>query len=145
MSATPSQDAHSMRASVDTAAAGPDAGVLFQLSEWFAADTPQSFFLTAGAGSGKTHTLICLLERLTGMNPGHRSPKSPTDPLTDREAAFAEGLRTRGAQIGVITYTNIARDEVVTRLGGHPRVKVQTIHSFCWGLIEGFDAEIRGF
>jgi DNA helicase-2/ATP-dependent DNA helicase PcrA len=134
-----------MRASVDAAAAGPDAGVLFQLSEWFAADTPQSFFLTAGAGSGKTHTLICLLERLTGMDPGRRNQKAPTDPLTDREAAFAEGLRTRGAQIGVITYTNIARDEVVNRLGGHPRVKGQTIHSFCWGLIEGFDTEIRRF
>jgi DNA helicase-2/ATP-dependent DNA helicase PcrA len=83
---------------------------------------PRSFFLFAGAGSGKTRSLIKAINVV--------------------RAASGEVLRRRGQKIGVITYTNAACDEIVRRAEFDPVVQVSTIHSFAWGLIEGFDEDI---
>lgn len=86
---------------------------------------PQSFFLYAGAGAGKTRTLVTVLNELRG-GCGHR-------------------LRLRNQQIAVITYTNAACDEIIQRLGHDRLFDVRTIHSFAWALIEGFDEDIRAW
>ena len=87
-------------------------------------DNPQSFFLFAGAGSGKTRTLVNVLnEHLLGK--------------------FEKRLNIEGRKIAVITYTNAAKDEIIRRTKFHPLVQVSTIHSFAWYIIKGFDDDIR--
>ena len=84
---------------------------------------PRSFFLYAGAGSGKTGSLV---------NAVRHSMSS-----RGRELAL------RGQQIAVITFTNAAADEISSRLGFDPLVRVSTIHSFAWDLIQEFQEDIR--
>lgn len=86
-------------------------------------EAPRSFFLYAGAGSGKTSSLIKALEYIKERN------------LTR--------LRLRGQQVAVITFTNAACDEIVRRLRFDPTFYVSTIHSFAWKLIGGFNGDIR--
>lgn len=83
----------------------------------------RSFFLYAGAGSGKTRSLVEAI-RHTSREQGRQ-------------------LSLRGQQIAVITYTNAACDEIKQRLEFDPLVDVRTIHSFSWNLIEGYDGDIR--
>lgn len=85
---------------------------------------PRSFFLYAGAGSGKTRSLV-------------RAVRKTIDGEHGRQ------LTLTGKKIGVITYTNAACDEIKQRLEFDPRVEVMTIHAFSWSLIEGFNADIR--
>ena len=85
----------------------------------------QSFFLFAGAGSGKTRSLVSALTTL-------RSSVGPQ-------------LRLHAQRIGVITYTNAACDEIKRQLDFDPLIEVSTIHSFVWSLIKGFDNDIRAW
>lgn len=84
---------------------------------------PRSFFLYAGAGSGKTRSLVEAI-RTVCHEQGHR-------------------LSLTGRKIGVITFTNAACDEIKQRLEFDPRVEVKTIHSFAWSLIAGYETDIR--
>ncbi len=86
-------------------------------------DKPVSFFLFAGAGSGKTRSVVTALSRL--------------------RARHGRLLRLQGQRIGVITYTNAACDEIKSRLEYDPLIEVSTIHSFVWSLINGFNEDIR--
>ncbi len=86
-------------------------------------DKPKSFFLFAGAGSGKTRSLKTVLESLA-------------DDIGD-------DLRRAGRKIAVITYTNVACDEILRRVNSDPIFDVKTIHSFAWSLIEGRNHDIR--
>lgn len=86
-------------------------------------DKPTSFFLYAGAGSGKTRSLVEAI-RIVCRDQGRR-------------------LSLAGQKIGVITYTNAACDEIKQRLEFDPRVEVSTIHAFAWSLIGGYDGDIR--
>ncbi|NMJ44296.1 ATP-dependent helicase [Roseomonas sp. JC162] len=84
---------------------------------------PRSFFLYAGAGSGKTRSLVQAVRD-----------------LCERQG---RQLALTGQKIAIITYTNAARDEIVQRLEFDPRVDVSTIHAFAWSLIRGYDGDIR--
>ena len=86
---------------------------------------PRSFFLYAGAGSGKTRSLVNAIDRI-------------------RKDSRHE-LLLNGKKVAVITYTNAACDEIKTRLDFDPLVEVSTIHSFAWSLIGGFNADIRAW
>ena len=86
-------------------------------------DEPKSFFLYAGAGSGKTRALVTVLERLR-KNSRRR-------------------LCLGGRSVGVITYTNAARDEISRRLDSDPLISVSTIHAFAWELIGSHNYDIR--
>ena len=86
-------------------------------------EKPRSFFLYAGAGSGKTRSLVEAIRRVCHEQ-GRR-------------------LWLTGQKIGVITYTNAACDEIKQRLEFDPRVEVSTIHAFAWSLIAGHDGNIR--
>lgn len=83
----------------------------------------KSFFLFAGAGSGKTRSLVAALDHLRGT--------------------MGSSLKMRGQKVAVITYTKAARDEIIRRTQFDPVIAVSTIHSFAWTLIEGFNHDIR--
>ncbi|OOW72544.1 hypothetical protein Xmar_02265 [Xanthomonas axonopodis pv. martyniicola] len=100
-----------------------DNGVDEVIDQCLHLDTPQSFFMYAGAGSGKTRSLVGALGKLR---------------LRERERLVYKGQR-----IAVITYTNAARDEILRRIEFDALIDVSTIHSFAWRLIKGFDDEIR--
>ena len=86
-------------------------------------EMPRSFFLYAGAGSGKTHSLVVAVKS-----------------LKERER---QRLTFEGRQIAIITYTNAACEEIASRLEHDPLVEVSTIHAFSWKLIKGFNDDIR--
>lgn len=110
---------------IDVTDANRDAGADATIRACLSLDQPRSFFLFAGAGSGKTRSLKDALEGLD------------TQTLTT--------LRKHSRKIAVITYTNVAADEITRRVMADPVFQVQTIHSFAWSLIEGRTADIRGW
>lgn len=84
---------------------------------------PRSFFLFAGAGSGKTRSLVTVLKEIQ---------KNQRDLLM-----------SRGQKVAVITYTNAACDVISQRLDFDPLIQVSTIHSFAWDLIGNYNTDIR--
>lgn len=86
-------------------------------------DHPKSFFLYAGAGSGKTHSLVTAVSELKSRE--HKR------------------LTFEGRQVAIITYTNAACEEIARRLEHDPLVVVSTIHAFSWRMIQGFNDDIR--
>ena len=83
----------------------------------------KSFVVDAGAGSGKTYTLV---EALTYL-------------LKKRSKDYL----SRGQQIVCITYTNVAVDEIKSRINSDPLVRVSTIHDFLWSVICDHQKELR--
>lgn len=83
----------------------------------------RSFRLEAGAGAGKTYSLIKALEKLIEV---HR-----------------RDMPRRGQQIACITYTNVAREEIQARIDNNPIIRCETSHAFCWSLISGFQHQLR--
>jgi DNA helicase II / ATP-dependent DNA helicase PcrA len=88
-----------------------------------AAVPPTSFFLFAGAGSGKTRSLVQALRVIKEM--------------------VGSRFRLNGRHVGVITFTNKACDEIKHRLEYDDLFAVSTIHSFAWSLIKGLNHDIR--
>lgn len=102
---------------------GMDDHVDEELATYLNPDDPRSFFLFAGAGSGKTRSLVNALAHI--------------------RKAHGRTLAYRGQRVGVITYTNAACDEITRRLDFNPLFHVSTIHSFAWELIQDFHQDIR--
>jgi DNA helicase-2/ATP-dependent DNA helicase PcrA len=96
-----------------------------QISTCLTMENPKSFFLFAGAGSGKTRSLVEALKLLRTRR--------------------AKQLRVNGQRVGVITYTNAACDEIKQRLDYDSLIEVSTIHSFVWSLIGSFHADIKSW
>lgn len=108
-----------------------DAGVVEEICGYLTEEPPRSYFLFAGAGSGKTRTLVEVLRRLTGVV------------QHEKGAQLARRLRLYGRSIRVVTYTKNAVAVINGRLGDNDLVGVSTIHAFCWELICGFNEDIR--
>ena len=86
--------------------------------------TPRkSFFLFAGAGSGKTHSLVLLLKKIRD--------------------SIGKDLLVQGKNVAVITFTNAATDEIVNRLDYSLVFHISTIHSFVWDAIKYYQADIK--
>lgn len=86
--------------------------------------TPRkSFFLFAGAGSGKTYSLVLLLKKI------HNS--------------IGKDLLLQGKNVAVITFTNAATDEIINRLDYSPIFHISTIHSFVWEIIKYYQSDIK--
>lgn len=100
-----------------------DNGVEAELASFLDLEKPTSFFLFAGAGSGKTRSLVQALKHIA-IN-------------------YRDTLRLRARQVAVITYTNAACDEITRRVEYDPLFVVSTIHSFAWSQIRSFHADIR--
>ena len=86
-------------------------------------DDRKNFILEAGAGAGKTYSLIYSLSYLI------------------KKEGIA--LLRRNQKIACITFTNIAKDQIDTRTDRHPVIYSDTIHGFCWSLIRGFQDDLR--
>lgn len=108
-----------------------DAGVVEEICGYLTEVPPRSYFLFAGAGSGKTRTLVEVLRRMTGVV------------KHEKGELLARNLRLYGRSIRVITYTKNAVGVINGRLGDNDLVKVSTIHAFCWELISGFNDDIK--
>ena len=83
----------------------------------------RSFSMVAGAGSGKTTSLVMALEY-----------------LREHEASW---LRQNGQKIVCITYTNRAAEVIKNRLGRDDLYLVATLHGFLWGEISRYNHDIR--
>ena len=94
-----------------------------EIASYLELASPRCFFLYAGAGSGKTRSLVKALNHV--------------------KAAYGRELSLRGHSVGVITYTNAACEEIRRRIDFSPIFCVATIHSFAWELIKGFQHDIR--
>jgi DNA helicase-2/ATP-dependent DNA helicase PcrA len=94
------------------------------LGEMFTAiDGGNSFRLEAGAGAGKTYSLIKALNHL----------------VQNRTVEFLNKQR----KIACITYTNVAKNEIRERTDNHPVIYADTIHAFSWNFIKSFQAKLR--
>lgn len=86
---------------------------------------PRSFLMTAGAGSGKTTSLIKGLAEILDKH--------------------GERLKLRRKRVACITYTEIAAGEIWADVGNNPLVHVSTIHSFLWSFVRSFQSDIRAW
>lgn len=75
-----------------------------------------NFLLSGGAGSGKTYSLVQVLQHISGLFPN--------------------------AQIACITYTNAAAIEIKNRANIN-NLQVSTIHDFLWDMIAQFQKEAK--
>lgn len=83
----------------------------------------KSFSVVAGAGSGKTTSLV--------------------DALDFIRSEFGRTLRRDGQRVACITYTKRACAVISERLGFDTLFEVSTIHSFLWQTISRYPKEIR--
>src|SRR4051812_11570597 len=94
------------------------------LDEMFACiKANKSFILEAGAGAGKTYSLVKALQFL----------------IDQHQRDFAR----LGKQIACITFTNVAKDQIAERIDKNPLVYCDTNHAFCWSLISNFQKQLR--
>ena len=88
-------------------------------------EKPKSFFLYAGAGSGKTRAVIEAMDIF--------------------RARYGTQFRQSGQKVAVITYTNAACDEIRRRTDFDPIFAVSTIHSFAWEQIRTYHKDISAW
>ena len=81
------------------------------------------FRVEAGAGAGKTYSLI--------------------EALNDFSEKKSVEFEKKGQKIACITYTNVAKDEIRERTDNHPVILTDTIHSFAWSVLKGFQPTLR--
>ena len=73
-------------------------------------DEGAHFRLEAGAGAGKTYSLVKALKRLISTQ--------------------GTSLLQRGQRVACITFTEVARDEIARDIEMHPAILVGPIHAF---------------
>lgn len=94
-----------------------------EIQSCFDKSNPKCFFTYAGAGSGKTRSLVNTLDFI--------------------KKDFGSELSAYSKQVAVITYTNAACDEILNRVEYSSIFFVSTIHSFLWDLIRPYQHDIR--
>jgi DNA helicase-2/ATP-dependent DNA helicase PcrA len=87
-------------------------------------DAGRSFRLEAGAGAGKTYSLVAALKRL----------------IAERGPALLQA----GQKVACITYTEVGRNEIAQEIEEHPAILVATIHAFSWAFLRQFQKALRG-
>ena len=58
---------------------------------------------------------------------------------TDRRGT---ALLRRGRQVGCIAYTNVAKDEIISRIQAQPALRPETIHGFCGFSLQDFQSTL---
>lgn len=96
-------------------------GAFEQITEYI--DNGKSFVLEAGAGSGKTYTLIQTLNYLIQTK--------------------GDNLKKSDQKIVCITYTNVAKKEINDRIENNDLVLVSTIHEFLWSSIKQYQKQLK--
>ncbi len=87
------------------------------------AQPPQSFVMVAGAGSGKTTSLVKALAHIVQTRGNH--------------------MIQAGQKVACITYTEIAATEIATDISSSNICQISTIHSYLWTLIRSFTPDIK--
>lgn len=100
----------------------PDTDADCQIREILDRDQLIGFTVVAGAGSGKTTSLVKALAHVTRT----RGPS----------------LLAKTQRVACITYTAIAAREIHEEIGNDPLASVSTIHSFLWALAKPFQKDI---
>lgn len=101
----------------------PDTDADREIHACIAAMPPQPFVVRAGAGSGKTTSLIKALDWV----------------MSEHGAS----MRARKQKVACITYTDLAANEILADVNDDPLVHVSTIHSFYWSIAKTFQADIK--
>ena len=101
----------------------PDTDADRELRGHLDATPPKNFVMVAGAGSGKTTSLVKALAHLAHT----------------RKQIF----RHRGQRIACITYTEVAVKEIWGDVGNDTLFHVSTIHSFLWTAIHSFQQDLK--
>jgi DNA helicase-2/ATP-dependent DNA helicase PcrA len=83
----------------------------------------KSFRLEAGAGAGKTYSLVEALREII--------------------AARGPELVQKKQRVACITYTTVARAEILQDIDEHPAILVDTIHGFSWSVLSQFQTQLR--
>ena len=86
-------------------------------------DNKESFIVEAGAGSGKTWTLVRALFYII-------------------ETQGYNFIKTN-KRVACITYTNVAKNEIIDRIKSNGLIVVRTIHDFLWDIIKTFKKELK--
>ena len=94
-----------------------------EIMQCFSEHNTRSFFVFAGAGAGKTRSLVNTLKYL--------------------EDNLSKKLNVHAQKVAVITYTNAACEEILRRIDYNSIFSVQTIHSFLWELIKEMQHDIK--
>jgi DNA helicase II / ATP-dependent DNA helicase PcrA len=100
----------------------PDTDADIELRGYLDADIRDNFVMVAGAGSGKTTSLVKALDHIG--------------------KTYGANLRRRNQQVACITYTELAVKEIWSDVGNNPLFHVSTIHSFLWTLAKPFQKDI---
>ena len=81
----------------------------------------ESFVLNAGAGSGKTFTLIQTIDHIANLK------------------------IQKQQKILCVTFTNVAKDEILSRLKNfnYDKIIISTLHDFVWDYIKQFQKELQ--
>lgn len=79
-------------------------------------DDKKNFVLNGGAGSGKTYSLVSIINEIYSQNPL--------------------------SKIACITYTNAAVHEIENRVA-NKKLKIATIHDFLWENIYSYQKELK--
>jgi len=103
----------------------PDTDADRELLNCITATPPQSFIVTAGAGSGKTTSLIKALQRVIEKH--------------------GQSMLMRRQRVACITYTEVAANEIREDVAAENLVHVSTIHSFYWTIASTFQADIKAW
>lgn len=103
----------------------PDTPADVQLRNCLVAPERRCFTMVAGAGSGKTTSLVKALATIISTH--------------------GEKLRRNRQRVACITYTEIAAGEIWADVGGSPLAHVSTIHSFLWMITRSFQSDIRSW
>ena len=93
------------------------------LHQRLAGNGNRHFVMVAGAGSGKTTSLVKALAQI--------------------ERTQGPVLRRNGQQVACITYTEVAVEEIRDDVGNDELFHVSTIHSFLWTIIKPFQNNLR--
>lgn len=88
-------------------------------------DEMTSFVVVAGAGSGKTTSLVKALAYV--------------------ESTRGVGMRRKKQRVACITYTEVAREEIEESVADEVFFHVSTIHSFFWSIVSAFPNDIRAW
>lgn len=100
----------------------PDTAADREIREILDRDQLVGFTVIAGAGSGKTTSLVKALAHVTRT----RGPS----------------LLAKTQRVACITYTEIAAREIHEETGNDPLASVSTIHSFLWALAKPFQKDV---
>jgi DNA helicase-2/ATP-dependent DNA helicase PcrA len=103
----------------------PDTAADVELRACLVGPEKRNFTMVAGAGSGKTTSLVKALTTIVSSN--------------------GDELRRKRQRVACITYTEIAAGEIWADVGNNPLVHVSTIHSFLWMVTRTFQRDIRSW